>query len=309
MNVITLSQALEGYELAAGARRLSPNTIAKYRNAFKIFTAHIDSDPPFASITKDQLRQFFSAQTQVKKITVLQYYIALGALWRWAVSEGLVAANLVRQIDPPRAEKHEILPFTRADLVALLSALTYSNPYVRPGKRECRNKLPFAERNRAIILLLVDTGIRATELCNLRIHNVDVRNRQVSVFGKGDKERTIPYSVTTGSAIWRYLTTRKEDSTNDFLFITSQKKKPIDRLQLLKLLKRAGMRAGVESVHPHRFRHTFAITFLRNGGDVFSLQRMLGHSSMVMVRAYLAIAQTDIERAHKAASPVENWRL
>jgi len=74
-------------------------------------------------------------------------------------------------------------------------------------------------------------------------------------------------------------------------------------------LERIGVRAGVSGVTVHRFRHTFAINYLRNGGDPWSLQMMLGHSTMEMVKNYLALAQADLEKNHKIASPVDNWRL
>ena len=83
----------------------------------------------------------------------------------------------------------------------------------------------------------------------------------------------------------------------------------MNRDQLLKSLRSIGRRAGIQKVNVHRFRHTFAINYLRNGGDPWSLQMMLGHSTMEMVKNYLALAQADLEKNHKIASPVDNWRL
>ena len=72
---------------------------------------------------------------------------------------------------------------------------------------------------------------------------------------------------------------------------------------------RPGQRAGVPDVFPHRFRHTFAINFLRNGGNVFALQRNMGHESLTMVNSYLHVAQSDLQAAHQDAGPVMNWLL
>jgi integrase/recombinase XerD len=104
------------------------------------------------------------------------------------------------------------------------------------------------------------------------------------------------------------LTTRKNDSVGDYLFVTTEGR-PIDRGRLLHILVAIGSRCGVMGVNVHRFRHTFAINYLRNGGDAYTLQMMLGHSTMEMVKRYLALAQADLDKSHQLASPVDHWRL
>ena len=82
-----------------------------------------------------------------------------------------------------------------------------------------------------------------------------------------------------------------------------------DRHKLLKVFRRIGARAGVRGVNIHRFRHTFAVNYLRNGGDSLHLQRLLGHSTMNMVNTYLDLANADLQKNHRIASPVDHWRL
>ena len=307
MDKITFSQAIEGYTLDAQARRLSWHTIADYHNTFRKLGAFLQADLPIADITTGQLRGFFAACTVSKK-TQINYHTGLSALWTWALKEKLVVANIVRDVQPPRAEDRAVEPLSEADVRAMLGALDKSQVYRRPGQRPTNHSLATSTRNRAIILLLLDTGLRATELCELTILHCDIKNRTLKVMGKGTKERILPFSPSTGQAIWRYLATRKDARMNEPLIASSQGR-PLGRDDLRRLIANIGQRAGVHGAYPHRFRHTFAINFLRNGGNAYALQMALGHASMDMVRKYLALAQTDIAAAHQIASPVANWRL
>lgn len=305
---VSFSQAIAGYELYFEARHLSPLTYQDYSNTFRKFAAFLDDDPPIDEITADQVRAFLAKQDGLSNKTLLNYHTGLSALWSWAVKDGLTKEHVVQQVARPKPEQREIQPYSEAEIRAMLGALEQSRNYFRPGKKKSAHSLPNAVRNRAILMLLLDTGLRASELCDLRIHQVNLRNKHVIVMGKGSKERILPFCARVSQAIWKYLATREEDTAGDYLFL-SQEGTPFNRHSLRKTIGRIGKRAEVRGANPHRFRHTFAISYLRNGGDPFSLQRLLGHSTMEMVKRYLAIAQADLERNHKLASPVDNWRL
>jgi len=328
---ITLSQAIDGYLLDARARQLSPKTILDYTCTFRKLQTYLDN-PPLDDITPDDIRRFLTnlranpvtptsgvaprPHRRLSKKTLLNVYIGLSALWTWAVNEGFATTHIIRTIAPPKPEQPAIEPFSREDVEALLDACERTVSYTRPGKNECSNARPTADRDRAIILLLLDTGIRAAELAadprrgtlGLRIQDLDQRNLHIKVYGKGDKERIIPISPTTSKAIWRYLVSRPDIDPTDPLFI-STRGGPFTTSGLLQLIRSLGKRAGIPHAYPHRFRHTFAINFLRNGGNVLELQRLLGHSTLQMVNRYVAIAQVDLENAHRRASPVTNWNL
>jgi integrase/recombinase XerD len=316
MNSFPLSICIEGFLLQANARRLSPNTITWYKVIYKKLTAYFPADPPIAQITRPDLEHFLGSLITLSKKSLLGYHACLSALWRWAVAEGFAQKNIVREIPQPRPEERVINPFTQAEVKSLLGAVDKSAPYQRPGQRPCANAVPMAARNRVIIYLLIDTGIRASELCGLKIADVDLKARHIIVMGKRSKERLIPIDSVTGQVLWRDLATRKAEPLDAPLFPAwaaaaraGNRSLPLDAYDLYHILRRIGDRAGVAGVHPHRFRHTFAIQYLRNKGDVYTLQRILGHTTLDMVRRYLAIAQTDIEAAHRLASPVANWRL
>jgi len=330
MKKISLSQALEGYALNARARGLSPHTIEDYERTFRRFQAYI-GDPPLADITAGDIRRFLASLKESPTIpagiaprpartlsnkTLLNIHTALAALWTWAISEQLVDKHIVRSVPRPKPEKQAIEPYSKEDVKAMLAACARTATYTRPGKCECSNARPTADRDRAIILLLLDTGMRASELTGdpslerppLRIQDVDQRNLRVKVIGKGAKERILPISSITARAIWRYLLTRLNARPEDALFLANSGHE-LTRAGLLRVVQRLGQRAGIQNAYIHRFRHTFAINFLRNGGNALELQRLLGHTSLEMVQRYVAIAQVDVEEAHRRASPVSNWRL
>ena len=303
----SFSQAVEGYLLAANSRHLSPLTIRDYSITFRKFQDFIDDDPPIEGITPHRVEEFLAAQSVSKK-TILNYHIGLSALWTWAVNEGLASDHILHRVERVKPEKRSIVPYSEDEIRAMLGALGRSRLYHRPRKMATDHALPHSERNRAIILLLLDTGIRASELCELRFNQINVRLQRITVFGKGSKERTIPFSARTGQALWKYLAIRRDDRAGNAVFQTLDGG-PMDRDRLLRVLQNIGRRAGLQAVNVHRFRHTFAINFLRNGGNGYTLQMILGHTTMEMVRKYLNLAQADLQSAHRIASPVANMRL
>lgn len=309
-----LSYALEGYLLYARAEHLSQNTINNYCVAYVRLQQHFaPADPPIASITSHHFLEILAKYPNLKRKTLSNYHIAWSAFYTWCVAEKLVTEHILRSVPRPKPEQRTIEPYTRADLQAMLQSLARSRLYTRPGKKENDHSLPNPARNRAIILLLLDTGLRASELCDLKIAHLDTKNNRVRVYGKGAKERMLPISPRTTHALWKYLSTRSQEPITAPLFLSGDG--PFDRHQLRRTLTRIGQRAGLRRVNVHRFRHTFAISFLRNGikngggPNPWALQAALGHTTMEMVRKYLNLLQSDLENVHLIVSPVENWKL
>ena len=322
---ILFSQAIEGFLLAKTVAGASPYTIRNYTAALKRLQDHLaPADPAIADIDAPQLAAFFrwlqTAQfaqhgavprpaQRLSAKTVKNIHTTLSSLWQWALEEGFVEHNIVRGIKLPQPPEPVIEPFSTDQIAALLRAAGRSREWSNKSGTSTRQHN--AGRDRLIILLLLDTGVRVAELCNMQIADIDQQARSIRVTGKSrmnsgnGKMRVVYYSRRTGKVLWRYINADRPASRHDNLILTKDGD-PMDRRVLAKTINRIGARAGVPDTHPHRFRHTFAIMFLRNGGDIFSLQRLLGHTTLDMVRRYLRLAQTDIANAHRRASPVAN---
>ena len=246
--------------------------------------------------------------------TLRNYWVSLSAFFTWA-ARALRIPNPMRGVPAPRFTKALVQPFTREEIEQLLKAAEYCHEAQTTRRRRFVMRRPTAHRDRALILTLLDTGLRASELCALTVGDVDQATGQVVVThgeaggAKGGRGRVVYLGQVARRALWRYLASRDDGEERGAPLFLGKGQRRMNKGVLLHLIARLGEKAGVAHAHPHRFRHTFAITYLRSGGDVFTLQALLGHRTMEMVQHYARIAQLDIEAAHRRASPVDNWRL
>ena len=123
-----------------------------------------------------------------------------------------------------------------------------------------------------------------------------------------NKERFVPLSDRTSHTMCAYHSKREDLYPDDYVFSTDRNRK-LESRYVQKMLERASQPAGISHIHPHRLRHTFAINYLRVDGDIFTLQVILGHEHLEMVRHYSRLSQSDINKAYRRASPVEFLRL
>jgi integrase/recombinase XerD len=306
-----LHDALTGYWLDKRAA-LSPRTARDYELAYSRLLAFLGPDQPIAAVTADDIRRFLAAMRDEHNLSpksVINLWIALSSFWSWVERE-LRLPHIVRGVARPTWHPPAIEPFTRVEISALLAECDQVAPWTTlTGRTAQRRARDSASRDRAIILTLLDTGLRASELTALQLRDLDERAGRLHIrHGKGDKSRYVFLGDTARRALWRYTAADPDRRPGRPLFIT-RTGRPMDTDALRNMLSACGKRAGVSNVHPHRFRHTFAITFLRNGGNLLELQAMLGHATLDTVRIYARLAQVDLQEAQKRASPADNWRL
>lgn len=228
----------------------------------------------------------------VRPRTVHTYHGHLRTLFTWLVCEGTLDTSPMDKLAAPVSRSDQVHPFTQPQIEALLAAAK-------------RSRHP--RRDEAIILFLLDTGARVSELCALKMRDVDLDNRRCTVLGKGNKHRSLYFGKRAARALWQHLKfdARQPDEP---LFAADRGEgagEPLTRSGMLQLIKRLGRAANIQATRcsPHTFRHTFAVEFLRAGGNVFGLKELLGHTALQMVNRYVALAQADVENQHRQFSP------
>lgn len=235
-------------------------------------------------------------------------WIALSSLWTWAEKELEIKHVIRGKIPAPKFTRKIVQLFTSDEMKKLIQAAECSKGYQAKSGKQVQAKRPTALRDVAIIYTLIDTGIRNSELRALRISDYDQKlGRMFIEKGKGDKQRFVVLGNRAKKALWRYLASRPDAKPTEPLF-AAKTGEALDDDNLRHMLNIIAKNAGVENVYPHRFRHTFAVNFLRNGGNIFLLQEMLGHESLEMVRYYAKLAETDIDAA-ATHSVADKWKI
>jgi len=312
-----LERAVYAFITANEVEGKSPNTISFYQAILNVFIRWIRTvgigTVELRNITATHIREYLrylqtehipygeghplhKSGNRLSPYGIKAHWATLSAFFNWAQQEGLIDENPMVRIARPKIPKKLKQGFTVEEIQKLLNVCR-----AKGGKR--------AARDIAIILFLLDTGCRISEVCQCRLEDVDLKTGRVKVRGKGAKERFVYIGQKTKQALLKYISKfRPQPQEGNWLFLTHDGRK-MTRFGMASLLARLGREAGIQKVHAHRFRHTMAIQFLRNGGDIFTLQRLLGHTTLDMVKEYLNILDADVEQTYRRASPVDNWKL
>jgi integrase/recombinase XerD len=323
---LPLSKALVGFTNAKLAEGLSPRTVDSYLDDLQKWVERT-GDREVGKVTGAEITAYlawlrteytphrFSGKTHpLSPKTIRNVWIAMSALFRWAELE-LGIPYPMREVRLPRSPAAPVLALTREEVERMLKACVSSRDASTLLRRSFNMRRPTASRDIAVLLVLLDTGLRASELCALKIGDVDLKTGRVEVKhgvqggAKGGKGRSVYLGKVARRAVWHYISSREDGDQPDAPLFLSRGNREMSRSTVLQLISSLGRRAGVQDAYPHKLRHTFAITYLRSGGDVFTLQQILGHAGLEMVRHYARVAQSDVADAHRRASPVDNWRL
>jgi integrase/recombinase XerD len=322
------SKAIVGFLHYKGAEGLAPITVAGYERDLKLWIEHM-GDIDVVKVTSQHILSFLNymrtdyvprriAGDNSKKLapkTVYNIYVSLASFLTWASNE-FNFANPMKSVPRPRVpEDAPVEPFKKEEIELLIKACDFCQEAVTDRRRKFSMQRSTGKRDKAILLMLLDTGLRASELCALRIEDVDMKTGRIMIRSgeagkaKGGKGRIVYLGRSARRFVWRYLAERDDANDPGAPLFLGKFRRPFNRDALRQLIKGLGNKAGIRKCHPHRFRHTFAITYLRSGGDIFTLKLLLGHGSLDMVQHYARIADVDVEQAHRKASPADNWRL
>jgi integrase/recombinase XerD len=314
---MTISCAIEDYLVDHRGGNHSAKTLEWHQTALGLFERYLQQERGITQVTQidaaatsgwfAHLRTTPGARGKARSERTVQTYArSARAFVHWLLRRHLITENPFAAVVFPRVGKPLIQTLTEDEFGRLLLACT-------PPHREGLLAERATARNRAILWLLYDTGIRVSELCHLRLGDLDRKQGVIIVQGRGSKQRRIALGQNCLRALLHYLDRHRPDGEElaewgqageDHLLL-SERRRPLTKNGLTLLFARLKQRAGIRGkrVSPHILRHTFAIRYLVLGNDPFSLQELLGHEDMTTVKYYMHMNDATIQAQKRKYSP------
>ncbi|NGX58190.1 MAG: Tyrosine recombinase XerD [Chlamydiae bacterium] len=272
---------------------LSLNTIKAYENDLYRFVTHLNDNRihDFRQVHQDHIIEYLAIlQSHNYAVTsITRALIAIKVLFRYLKKEKIIFKNVAFYLESPRL--WQVLP-------SVMSCREVDVLLDQPDE-ETENGL----RDKAMLEVLYACGLRVTELCRLKLYDVD--DDFVRVYGKGGKERVVPIGRTALTAVDRYLTQCRPDMEGDReepLFLTNRGR-PMNRIHVWKMIKQYAKQGGIQkNISPHTLRHSFATHLLDNGADLRVIQELLGHGAISSTDRYTHVSRkhlhTSFEKFH-----------
>lgn len=304
-----LRELLPDFQRHLKAKNKAPNTIDSYLKVagdFVDFLVEQGMPTGASAVSREHVEHFFVTMQErpnartgepLSEAYVAKYYRSLQQFWRWLEEvEGEIPTSPMAKMTPPTVNEQPVDVLTEPQLKMLLATAkgkTYENL-----------------RDRALLLLFIDTGARCGEIAPVKVDDFDFDADVLHVMGKGRRGRALPFGATTGEALRRYFRARarhKKAASTEKAWVGKQG--PLTEWGIRQMFNRRAKDAGVPNVHPHKFRHTFAHRWLAEGGQEQDLMRLAGWRSREMLARYGASAADERARnAHRKADLVDRLK-
>jgi len=268
---------------------LSNNTVKAYQADISSFFQWLDNeDLKYKNLQEDHINQYISFlfQRKMRSSSVNRKISSIKSFYIFLVKRKFVKNSPLNDLVTPKQEKYLPESMSEAEVDKLLNSPDVANK--------------IENRDKAMIEMLYATGMRISELVNLKITDVDMKRCVVKVFGKGSKERLVPFGETALDSLRSYLNEREQSSSKE-IFLSNRGKK-MTRVAFWQRVKVYLIRENLKnSISPHTLRHAFATHLLNRGADLRSVQLLLGHSDLSTTQIYTHIAKqrlSDVLKKH-----------
>ena len=270
---------------------LSKNTLAAYRRDLSLYGTWLGEDMQenrsLDQTVESDLNRYFSAKhSQTKATSANRRLTVFKRYFRWALREHLVTADPTLKLQSAKQALRVPKVMSEAQVEALLAAPT--------------NDTPLGQRDRAMLELMYASGLRVSELVGLKTFHHSLNEGVLRVFGKGNKERLVPFGQLAREAVVRYLKEGRADvlkgQQTDDLFVTHHGH-GMSRVMFWMLVKKYAVVAGITSpLSPHTLRHAFATHLLNHGADLRAVQMLLGHADISTTTIYTHVARERLKK-------------